>query len=167
MARFRRKMATINTEKHILQFGPTTVAATTVNNLTLVNVADTPSVDTASQIRVGAVIKAVYIEVWIKSDDALTSSAIVALEKNIGSMPDATAAEIILMNTYPNRANFFLTHQGLLPQAVQSGIPFIREWVAIPKGKQRFGRGDKLTLNILALANGISFCGLAIFKENF
>jgi len=57
------------------------------------------------------------------------------------------------------------TTQGLTSEQNANAVPIIRQWFKIPKGKQRFGLGDQMVLNISAAQEGVENCGMFIFKE--
>ena len=85
-----------------------------------------------------------------------------------GTAPNATLSDITSMNSYANKKNILYTTQGVLGDTNSNPIPAMRGWFKIPKGKQRFGLGDKLNLNITSLtADGMENCGIFIYKEYF
>ncbi len=87
----------------------------------------------------GAVIKAVYIEFWLKglgASDAITQFNM-AIYKNPGGTNDLVAADLLNMMAYDNKKNIFYATQGVIGGVGggQSVSP-IRQWIKIPKGKQ-------------------------------
>ncbi len=162
MAKMRPK---VHTEKHIIQLTPTTVGLASIINQAIVFATAAPV--GATNVREGATISAVFIEMWITSDDAAQGSTVVTLEKIPALAPYQTYTQSITLNGYANKKNILYTTQGLTPPNIQSGVPFIRQWFMIPKGKQRFGLGDQLILNISGISNGAVFCGQFQFKEQF
>jgi len=81
-----------------------------------------------------------------------------------------THAQSQILHDYPNKKNLFKTSQGLLGDANSNAVPIFREWIAIPKGKQRIGLGDTLVFNLAALGEmdqDVEVCGLVIYKEYF
>ncbi len=121
--------------------------------------------NTALEVEEGATIKAVYIEAWVTSNGSAQSSAVISLEKQVGGSTPMTYALSVAMTSYANKKNVFYVTEGLTPPNVQNPIPFLRGWFKIPKGKQRFGLGDKLVLNFSGIVGGNTLCGLYIFKE--
>lgn len=121
----------------------------------------------SNEVREGCTISAVFVEMWVTSDDSAQGSTVVSLEKRPSLSPQMTYAQSQALNSYSNKRNVFFTSQGLTPPNVQSGIPFIRQWFKIPKGKQRMGLGDLITLNISGITNGANYCGFFTFKEQF
>ncbi len=78
------------------------------------------------------------------------------------------AADATALHDYDNKKNILFTAQGLLTPNDGGQVPVLRGWYKIPKGKQRFGLKDKLSVavrNNNATAIDINFCGLAIYKE--
>lgn len=155
----------VNTEKHILQFSPTTVGLGAISNVLAVHAVAAPAL--SRDVREGAIVSAIYVEFWIHSDDAAAGSTVVTLEKVPALATPMTYAQSIVLNDYSNKKNILYTSQGLVPPNVQSGLPLIRGWFKIPKGKQRFGLGDKIIINISGISNGVVYCGHLQFKEQF
>ncbi len=136
----------------------------TIAKLSIADVVDPPS--NADEVRQGAVIKAVYAEVWASSDDATQSIGIFSIEKQVNA-GGQIYADSLALNAYTNKKNVFETHEGLLNPQLGVCIPVFKGWIKIPKGKQRFGLGDKLVLNVSAVTDGAQICGLFIYKEYF
>lgn len=157
----------VNTVKHIRQFSPTTVGLGSIGGMTAVNTVDVQSISNDYDVRVGAKVTAIYLEVWITSDDATQGSCVATLEKRPSGGTAMTYAQSIDLHDYPNKNNIFFTTQGLTPPNVQSGIPFVRGWFKIPKGKQRMSLGDIITFNISGVSNGAVFCGFLMYKEQY
>ncbi len=157
---------TINTDKHIKQDSLFTIASGGISNRNIAEAVAVPD-GTPTKIRVGAIISAVYIEMWLTSDDATQGSVIVTLEKLPGGNPDMSVGNAAALHSYPNKKNILHTQMGLLPPNTQYPMPVIKNWFKIPKGKQRFGLGDQLHLNIFGQSNGVNGCGVIIFKEQY
>ncbi len=122
---------------------------------------------TATQVREGAIIKAVYVEMWIRSTELSPGTVLVSLIKT-GDNQVPVFADIVALHNYQNKKNVFYHTQGLTNENSADAIPFIRGWYKIPKGKQRFGKGDLLQLAIAsqaAIDNVI--CGFMVYKEYF
>ncbi len=155
----------VNTEKHISQRSLFTVAAGAIDNFNfaITNAAPTGAV----QVREGAKISAVYVEMWVTSDDAALGTIITTLEKLVGSSTNMGTGESASLNTYDNKKNILYTQMGLIGNDVTYPMAVIKGWIKIPKSKQRFSLGDRLTLNIHAQSNGISGCGFVIYKEQY
>ena len=123
--------------------------------------------DVAAEVVEGSVIKAIFIELWLQGDADTDTSFVVIVEKAMGTVIPPTFAEISLLNGYLNKKNVLFTSQGLL--AEESGAnptPILRQWIKIPRGKQRFGLGDKLRLVVGNIGSStIKGCTFATYKS--
>ena len=157
----------ITYKKHIIQFVRATVAqAAIANNIVAKSVAVPDSATTASEVKEGSSISAVFVEMWITSDDNTQGAIVFTIEKKPSSHPVMTNAQAFGLNAYTNKNNILFTSQGLTPPNIQSGIPFYRNWIKIPKGKQRMALNDQIIINIAPDAvDGATFCGQAQYKE--
>ncbi len=155
----------VNTQKHIIQNSLFAVASGAITNLVLANAVVAPT--TAGQVREGAIISAIYVEMWLTSDDTAAGTVVVTLEKLPGNSPTMTTANAGALHDYNNKKNIFFTQMGLLPSNVDYPMASIKGWIKIPKGKQRFTTNDALILNIFGQSNGVAGCGFSIFKEQY
>ncbi len=156
----------VNTEKQYVQYTVTSVGLGSLGQEFIAEALEVPA--TASKdVRVGAKISAIYVEIWLGSDDAAQGSFNLTVEKVPGNSAFMTYAQSILLDDYPNKKNVFYTTQGINPPNVQSAIPVIRQWIKIPKSKQRMGLGDKFVVNIAGITNGLTYCGFSLFKQQF
>ncbi len=155
--------AIINSEKRIIQHSPT--IANFGDNAT-VGLATAAQLESTSNsiVAIGSVIKAVYVELWVLATGNQPGSTTVIVEKVPGPATNITAVEMADLNKYNNKKNIFYTTQGLTPSDGANPVPLIRQWIKIPKGKQRFGLNDRLQFSILALSADVEFCGLSIYK---
>ncbi len=148
-----------------MQLSPTTVAFGAIRNQVICTAVDTEDSSVPAEVNVGAVVKAVYVELWLTADDAQQSSATLSLEK----VPRLTDLQIFgesqAVHDYFNKNNIFYITQGLIPPTLNSGIPFLRGWFKIPKGKQRMDKESAIILNISAISNGLQVCGVFIYKS--
>ncbi len=157
----------INTEKHIVQESLFTVASGAVGVREIVFAKAAPVATTPSEVREGSVIKAVYVEMWITSDDATQGTAIVTLERVPGGASSITAGSSASLNSYANKKNVLHTFMGLVPPNTQYPTAAVKGWFKIPKGKQRFGISDRLHLNVHGQSNGLQGCGFFVYKEQY
>ncbi len=158
----------VNTEKHYFQQSLATVASGAITNIKLIEAVAAPGATEPDEVREGAKISAIYIEMWLHSDDAASGTAIVTIEKLSGAANDnMTAAESASLNGYDNKKNVFFTQMGLIGSNVTYPMASVKGWFKIPKSKQRFGLQDRLMLNIHGQSNGLSLCGFATFKEQY
>ncbi len=156
---------TINTEKHYVQQSLATVALGAITPISIAFAVAAPSA--VNEVREGAKISAVYIEMWISSDDATQSTGIITLEKRSGTMVAMTAGQSSGLGSYVNKKNVLHTQQGLFPSKSQYPTASVKGWFRIPKGKQRFGLQDLLVLNIHGVSDGLNFCGFFTYKEQY
>ncbi len=169
MARFRKMLAPINSNKHFVQQAQSTVAAATISTRIVADAVVAPATTNASDVRQGAIIKAVWIELWIIGDGAagLLNSFNITLEKLPSNLATMAFIDSLALGAYTNKKNILYTTQGIVSQSdgVQPA-PIIRQWFKIPQGKQRMGLGDRIVLNISNLiANNLAICGMFIYKE--
>ncbi len=154
----------IQSVKHILQHQAVTTAQGAVSFLQTVEaVKDYTGV--ANECPVGAVVKAVYVEVWILSDTTAFGNVNITVEKKNNAATNMTAAQSTTLDAYPNKAQILYTTQGLTSPNTANPTPFIRQWIAIPKGKQRMALGDTIGVNISAIVLALEACGMQIFKH--
>ncbi len=158
----------IQSKKHINQHSQGTVAQAAIDNFVICTAIEGPST-TPEFISEGAIVKACYVEMWVGTESAtVVNSYTIALYKDPGGSNPALTADMAALHDWSNKKNILFTGQGLLPIEDGGIIPVMRGWYKIPKGKQRFGLGDRLVLTLRnnnATAIDIQFCGIAIFKE--
>ncbi len=158
----------IKSKKHLVQISQGTVGQALVVDTNLILAAEATST-TPSGVEEGAIVKACYVEFWISQDSSsVVGSYTMVLYKNPGGNALVTTANLAALHDYDNKKNILFTAQGLLTPNDGGQIPVLRGWYKIPKGKQRFGLGDRLNLAIRnnnATAIDINFCGLAVYKE--
>ncbi len=154
----------IHSEKHYIQKSLATVLSGQIDPILLCRAVKVADKDTAEEIVEGATVKAVFVEMWIRAGDTSPGSTLVTLVKTISDKtPQFT--EMIALNSYNNKKNIFYHTQGLTNDQDADAIPFVRQWFKIPKGKQRFGLGDRLYLAVSAQALDNIICGFATYKE--
>ncbi len=160
--------APIHSRKHIIQIAQSTVTQAALNNEELVEALE-GAPNQPKHVVEGAIVKAVWVELWLgNASSTVVGSYTVALYKNPGSGHGMTAAEAAALYDYTNKKNILFTSQALVPPTDGGQIPVMRGWYKIPKGKQRFGIADKLTIGIRnnnLTSVDINYCGLAVYKE--
>jgi len=159
---------TINSEKHIVQQTLTTVDAGTIFVTNIVAADENPQFP--HQVRIGAIVKAVYVELWYVGSSSQPVIQTSTLEKVVGDGTFMTQPEAQLLDEYRNKKNILYSTQGIVGDANTNPTPLMRGWFKIPKGKQRIGQGDRIVINVAALgeaSNDLEICGLFIFKEYF
>ncbi len=157
----------VHTEKHIVNKTVFTVALGGILNLTIAEAVSAPAAASPTEVREGSSISAVYLEMWITGDDAALSSAVVTFEKLMGGQTPLTVGQSAALQSYPNKRNIFHTFIGLIPTNAQFPMGVVKGWFKIPKGKQRMGLGDQLKLNVHAQLDGLTCCGLFLYKEQY
>ncbi len=158
--------AVIVSRKHIVQHTQFTVASATVTTHSDVAAVAQASVNTAPEITEGNVVKAIFIELWLLTNAASIGTFVCIVEKVPGGQVPPNFTNMTTLDAYPNKKNVLFTSQGLLGQNVANPTPVLRQWIKIPKGKQRFGLNDKVRINISAIGSAdILGCGMTIFKS--
>ncbi len=155
----------ISSRKHIVQRSPSTVAVTAIGLQTICEAVAPADVNLNTEVEEGTVVKAVYCQYWMTSDDAAQSSVMCILEKVPAGATAMTFAQSQALDSYPNKKNVLQTMQGLVSTTTGTPTPVIHGWFKIPKGKQRMGLGDKINLNFVGIANGATYCGVSIYKS--
>ncbi len=158
--------APIVSRKHIVQHTTFVVASGTVTTFTDVDAASIQDVGSPNEIVEGNVVKAVYVELWLLSNDNIPASFVMMVEKNPAQNPPPIFTEMTTLDVYENKKNILYTTQGLVADDSSNPTPVLRSWVKIPKGKQRFGLRDAFRINIAAIGTSdLSGCGLTIYKS--
>ncbi len=165
----RRMLAPIISIKHYVQ---STIATVTSGSTTLVTVvathANTALPTATNSVQEGSIVKAIYIEFWLKGLGAADAATqfLFTIYKNPGGQNNLSNSDALNLMAYDNKKNVFFQSQGVIG-GVGGGqsVPVIRQWLKIPKGKQRFGLNDKLQIGISAVGESISHCGFQTFKE--
>ncbi len=155
----------IHSVKHYVQKSLATVLASNTENITLARANDNVDRSVAVEIDEGTNIKAVWIEMWARTQDTAPGTILMSLIKLPGIAPLPTFAQMVDLHNYQNKKNILYHTQGLSNDQDADAIPFIRQWFKIPKGKQRFGKDDILVLSISAQALDQTICGFSTYKE--
>ncbi len=156
----------IHSTKHYVQMSLSTVTTAAVNTEVLIQAVESTVANTVKEVAEGTIIKAVYVELWAIGSVSNQFFTIV-LEKRPSGLAGVTIAEIASLGTYDNKKNVLYTTQGLASNdGIAAPIPVIRQWFKIPKGKQRFGLQDILSLGISSRgSDDVIYCGFATYKE--
>ncbi len=171
MVRHRRMVAPINSIKHYVHFSQSGIGAGIIQNNVIVDTVSVSAAGAAStDVEEGAVVKAVYIEFWIINAGAegVTTQFTISIEKVPTGNPAMTFTQSQNLGAYPNKKNILYVTQGLIvSEHVAGAVPIVRAWYLIPKGKQRFGLGDRVVCNIsnIAGSDALTRCGISTFKE--
>ncbi len=165
----RRMLAPINTIKHYVQRTNLAVASGARTSFVIIQAVVAPATSNSSDVREGSIIKAVFIEIWVKGTGAADADTQfnILLEKLPGAASaGASYANMLNMGSYDNKKNILFAGQGVIGGVGGGqGVPVMREWYKLPKGKQRFGAGDVLQVSVATTGEGMQVCGLSTYKE--
>jgi len=155
----------VHSTKHYVQQSIGTSAVGTPTNVNIVSGVAVLGKDLVSDVEEGSSVKAIYIEMWLRSAATAASSFTFIVYKRVQNSPFATATEMAALGDFDNKKNVLFTSQGLLNDVDSTAMSVIRGWIKIPKGKQRMGLGDNITWTLNAIGQSINFCGFQIYKE--
>ncbi len=156
----------INSVKHLVQRSIETVLASAIVTTFLIVAKNVVDVNTSTEVVEGSIIKAVYVEWWLRAGDLAGGSYVFILYKGGSDMTAPTTTEMAALNDWDNKKNILFTSQALVNDQDADATPILRQWVKIPKGKQRFGLGDHLKISVFAQgAIDLHQCGVVIYKE--
>ncbi len=154
----------INSKKHYNQVTLTTVGTGATSNQLFIDSVETPT--TPSHVQEGAIVKAIFVEIWAIGSvaDQFFTAVLVKLPSGLGT---PTTANMALLNDWEGKKNIMYTTQGLASNdGIAAPIPLVRQYFKIPKSKQRFGLGDRLVWALMSRGSAdIKLCGFATYKE--
>ncbi len=156
--------APIHSRKHYVQRSLTTVVAGTVNVFQVAFAVNATLANLGSEVAEGALVKAVFVELWARGAEVSPGAVLISFVKT----PDNQSMTFIDqtdLDGWTNKKNVFYHTQGLTNDSNADAIPFVRQWIKIPKSKQRMGLGDSLLLVTSAQALDTNICGFATYKE--
>jgi len=159
--------AIVNSVKHIAQGSLTTIDSGNILNVTIAKTVNAEPIN-PTDVVVGSVIKAVFIEYWLLGSSAQPVVTTWTLEKVPNDGTPMTFLQNQELDKYSNKRNILKLGQGIVGDSNSNPIPVVREWVKIPKGKQRFAQGDALYFNVSSLGeaqNDLEICGVSVYKE--
>ncbi len=167
MARFRRTLAPIISRKHYVHRTNVSIASGTLQPNLVTDAVAGEAIGSAAEVKEGSIVKAIHLELWMLSGgvEGSTTQFIVVVEKLPTGNPVMTQAQSVNLGSYPNKKNILYTTQGVLGGNQGNSVPIIRDWVLVPKGKQRQGLGDRLVLNVSTVGQAMQVCGLFTYKE--
>jgi len=160
-------MSIIHSKKHYVHLSNGSVASGAATTFDAVEAVVAPAVGDAQEVVEGSTIKAVHFELWVWGAGASGTDTqfTCAIEKVSAGQTPMTFTQSSNLGAYPNKKNIFWTSQGVIGGVDTQSIPIIRDWLLIPKGKQRFGLGDVLSVTITTLGASLQRCGLITYKE--
>ncbi len=156
----------VHSIKRYVQLGIDQIATGVREVNTIVQAVKSVDANTASEVTEGSSIKAIFFEMWLENQSNL-GSFILTITKDIEGATGPTFGEMADLFNYTNKKNILYTTQGLTSNDVGGNpVPVLRQWIKIPKSKQRFGLGDGIHMNISNVsANDLNRCGFTTYKE--
>ncbi len=157
----------IHSTKHYVQFTQFTVTTATVTEQILANAVAVTNKNISIEVEEGSSIKAVFIELWLLSFNSTAEATyVVTVEKTQSDLAVPSLSDMTTLFAYDNKKNILFTSQGLLGEKTTNPTPVLRQWLKIPKGKQRMGLGDQIRVNIAAIgAQDVLGCSFSTYKE--
>ncbi len=157
----------IVSRKHYVHRPNTQLSSGLIQNNIIAESVVAPATSLASEVIEGSIVKAVYVEMWLGGAGLEGNSTQFSLtvEKISSDGPVMTFAQSLSLGAYPNKKNIFYTTQGVLAGENSNTIPVIRNWILMPKGKQRMGLSDRIMCNVAASGQNIDVCGIFTYKE--
>ncbi len=166
MARMSSK-APIISVKHYVHRTNTQLASGAIQNNVIAEGVVLPATANAFDVKQGAIVKAVYVEIWVGGAglEGDSTQFLMCVEKISSDGPFMTFAQSLNLGAYPNKKNILYTTQGVLAGENSNTVSISRNWILIPKGKQRMGLSDKIVCNVIASGQNIDVCGIFTYKE--
>ncbi len=157
--------APIHSQKHYVQKSLNTITAGIVDSTVIVDAEAAGAVSGANEVIEGALVKAIFVEMWVRSQEASPGAFVGIICKHPGGVNNPTAAEMAALNDWDNKKNILYTTQGLTNDGASITMPMLKDWLKIPKGKQRMGLGDSWRMHLFAQALDLNNCGFFTYKE--
>ncbi len=156
----------INSDKRYVSSTLFTLANGTTAAIVIVDAKQDPDPNLSNDVQSGTIVKAVFLEYWVLGEGQQPFPFQLIVEKVPQGGTGIVFADSQSLTFYSNKKNVLYTTQGVVGDANSNPIPFIRMWVKIPKGKQRFGNGDRLVVNVtnLSAQDDGQLCGQGLFK---
>ncbi len=154
----------IQSKKHYVQASLATVVAGTPNTIVICKALDIITA-ASTDIISGAIVKAVYVEFWLRAGSTTGSSGQLIIYKKSSDTTNPTATDMAALDDWDNKKNILYTTMGLFNDQDSIATPAFKGWIKIPKGKQRFGMSDKLQLTVFSPTIDLHSCGFFTFKE--
>jgi len=155
----------IHSIKHYVQFSLFTVTGGAVVAKAIANGVAADAQTDVDEVVEGSLIKAIYLELWIRSGEATAGSGQAIVYKLQSDATNPTAVEMAALGDWDNKRNILYTTMGLFNDADADAIPIFKGWLKIPKGKQRMGLGDDLNFSVFSPTIDLHVCGFATYKE--
>ncbi len=158
--------APIASRKHYVQFTEFTTASAAVTNHIYALGQAVQNVNLAAEVVEGEIVKSIFLEYWVIGNGATPGSFVAIVEKSVAGQAAPTFSEMSTLDAYPNKKNILYTTQGLVSDDTANPTPLMRNWIKIPKGKQRIGLDDQIRVTLAALgASGLTGCAFGTYKS--
>ncbi len=163
----RRMVAPINANKHYVQFSNANIASGALEALIAVDAVQAPATGNARDVEEGSIVKALYLEIWCYGLGASGTDTqfFLDVEKIPSGATTMTFAQSSNLSAYPNKKNILYTTQGVIGGIDTNSVALLRNWILIPKGKQRMGLGDRVVVNVTTVGAPMQRCGFSTYKE--
>ncbi len=156
----------IVSRKHIVQFTQYTVNSATVTTHVPVKAVPIQDVNSNFEVVEGSVVKAIFVEMWLLGAGTFQSTFVVIIEKLPVNAASPTFTEMTSLDSYDNKKNVLFISQGVLAGSGGNPTPVLRQWIKIPRGKQRFGLQDEINISIAAIgSDNITGCEFEVYKS--
>ncbi len=169
MARLgRRMLAPIVSVKHYVGQPKAGIALGVAITLEIAKTVAAPVNTNREDVSEGSLIKAVHFEYWLLGNavSGNVTQFVMTIEKSPSNTINPTFADMLNLGGYANKKNILYTTQGIVGNKTDGpAIPVIRDWLKIPKGKQRMGQEDRILVTFATVDVAINFCGMSIYKE--
>ncbi len=158
--------APIVSRKHYVQFTQFIVASATVTDHVVAQAVAIQNVNTAPEVVEGSVVKAVFLEVWLLTNNTTAGTFVLAVMKSPSNSPTPNFSEMATLDSYDNKKNILFVSQGVLAPNGGNPTPVLRQWIKIPKGKQRMGLTDRFRVVIASIGSqDIVGCAFYTYKS--
>ncbi len=155
----------VHSTKHYVQQSIGTVVTGTNKNEFLATGVAVPDKNIVNEVEEGSSVKAVYLELWIRSAATAAASFTFCFCKIPSGAGAPSDAEMAALGSWDNKKNILFTSQGLINDVDSTALNIFRGWIKIPKGKQRMGLGDTISWHLRTVGQSLNFCGFATYKE--
>ncbi len=160
--------APINATKHYVQQSLSSITSGAVATSSVVVAVEQSTANAVNEVRSGSLVKAIMLEYWLKAGEATNlGSFVFAFYKKPAGAGAMTFAQAVALGTFTGKNQVFFTSQGLINNESSTAIPVIRQFIKIPKGKQRMALGEELIVVVAAVTSDLDFCGFTTYKEYF
>ncbi len=155
----------VHSIKHYVQFSIGTVTGGATTALSVIDTVDIQGVTDVDEIMEGSVVKAIYIELWLRAGSTTPASGQTIIYKKQSDTTVASTTEMAALGDWNNKRNIFYTTMGLYNDQDADATLAFKGWIKIPKGKQRFALADQIKIQMFTPTIDLQFCGFATYKE--